>query len=322
MSDSSKPSTSVQPADCSCRRKPEWLKVRMPGTGEFTRVHKLVSGLRLHTVCQEAHCPNMGECWAHGTATFMILGDVCTRNCRFCATRKGVPKPLDWDEPRRIGEAVEALGLQYVVITSVTRDDLEHGGAPIFVETVREIRRRRPDARIELLIPDFNGNWDDLCSVADAAPDVLNHNLETVPRLYPLLRPQADLERSLELLRRAKERNQGLTTKSGIMVGAGEEWAEVLETMRRICETGCDILTIGQYLRPSPEHHPIYRYYHPDEFAELGRLGLEMGFGHVESGPLVRSSYHAWSQTQALEGGKTAISGKTPIAASPKGGGS
>jgi len=273
----------------------------MPGSGGFPRIHKLISGLRLHTVCQEAHCPNMGECWGHGTATFMILGDVCTRDCKFCATRSGQPGELDWDEPRRVGEAAEALGLQYVVITSVTRDDLDHGGAPLFAECVREIRKRRPEAKIELLIPDLNGNWAALDSVVDAAPDVLNHNLETVPRLYPFLRPQAGFDRSLKLLRKARERRPGQTTKSGIMVGAGEEWDEVLETMGRIRDEGCDILTIGQYLRPTPEHHPIHRYYHPDEFAELKRAGLEMGYGHVESGPLVRSSYHAWEQTQSLE---------------------
>lgn len=290
--------------DLSRERKPDWLRVKMPGGGEFPRLHKLFTGLELNTVCEEANCPNMGECWAHGTATFMILGEVCTRSCGFCAVQTGKPEELDWDEPRRVAEAVESLDLKYVVITSVNRDDHDHGGAPIFVETIREIRRLSPATEIELLVPDFKGNWGALDSVVDAAPEVLGHNLETVPRLYPWMRPQAKPERSLELLHLAKQRAPSQPTKSGVMVGAGEEWEELLETMQQIADTNCDILTIGQYLRPTPRHHPIYRYYRPEEFEELERIGLSMGFGHIQSGALVRSSYHAWDQALALAGRK------------------
>ena len=287
--------------DLSRQRKPPWLKVRLPGGGDSPKLHKLFTSLKLHTVCEEAHCPNQAECWAHGTATFMILGDICTRSCGFCAVKTGRPLELDWDEPRRVAEAVAAINLQYVVITSVNRDEVEHGGAPIFTETVRQIREMSPGIQIELLIPDLKGNWDALKTIIESGPDILNHNLETVPRLYPWMRPQAKFERSLELLRRSKQFDASMPAKSGVMVGAGEEWDELLEAMKQIADTGCDILTIGQYLRPSQRHHPVYRYYHPDEFEKLRDLGSEMGFGHVESGPLVRSSYHAWDQTQSLE---------------------
>ena len=287
--------------DLSRQRKPPWLKVRLPGGGDSPKLHKLFTSLKLHTVCEEAHCPNQAECWAHGTATFMILGDICTRSCGFCAVKTGRPLDLDWDEPRRVAEAVAAINLQYVVITSVNRDEVEHGGAPIFAETVRQIREMSPGIQIELLIPDLKGNWDALKTIIESGPDILNHNLETVPRLYPWMRPQAKFERSLELLRRSKLFDDSMPTKSGVMVGAGEDWDELLEAMQQIADTGCDILTIGQYLRPSQRHHPVYRYYRPDEFEKLRDLGHEMGFGHVESGPLVRSSYHAWDQTQSLE---------------------
>lgn len=282
-------------------RKPPWLRVKVPGGGEFPRLYKLFTSLDLHTVCESAHCPNMAECWAHGTATFMILGDICTRSCGFCAVKTGKPTGLDWDEPRRVAEAVKAIELEYVVITSVNRDELDHGGAPIFAETVKQIREKCQGTRIELLTPDFQGNWDALATVVDAGPDVFNHNLETAPRLYPWMRPQAKFDRSLELLQRVKTLSPNMPTKSGVMVGAGEEWDELLDCMEQIADTECDILTIGQYLRPSMNHHPVFRYYTPDEFAELKRLGLEMGFGHVESGPLVRSSYHAWDQTKEFE---------------------
>ncbi|MBI2191923.1 MAG: lipoyl synthase [Planctomycetes bacterium] len=287
--------------DLSRERKPDWLRVRFPGGGEYPRLASLFTRLRLHTVCESAHCPNMGECWAHGTATFMILGNVCTRSCGFCAVPTGRPQGLDLGEPARVGEAVESLRLDYVVITSVNRDELPDGGASLFAATVREIRRRCSQTRVELLIPDFMGNAQALAEVIEAAPDVLNHNLETVPRLYPWMRPQAKFTRSLELLRRAKAMAPGLPSKSGFMVGAGEAMKELLDAMGQVADTGCDILTIGQYLRPTKEHHPVFKYYHPDEFDEIRRRGLAMGFRHVESGPLVRSSYHAWEQAKAME---------------------
>lgn len=286
--------------DLSLQRKPEWLRVRVPGGGDFPRLAKLFTSLNLHTVCESAMCPNMAECWGHGTATFMILGDVCTRSCGFCAVKTGRPLELDLDEPSRVAEAVQTLGLHYAVITSVNRDELADGGAQVFVATVREIRKRCPRTKIELLIPDFMGNWDALASVVGAGPDVLNHNIETVQRLYPWMRPQAKFQRSLELLRRAKTLCANRPTKSGLMVGAGETWDELLEAMGQVAATGCNILTLGQYLRPSREHHPVFKYYHPNEFGALKRRGLEMGFQHVESGPLVRSSYHAWEQAESL----------------------
>jgi lipoic acid synthetase len=251
--------------------------------------------LGLHTVCEEAHCPNLGDCWDRGTATFMILGDVCTRACGFCAVKTGLPgMPPDPEEPRRVADAVRQMGLRHAVITSVNRDDQRDGGAWSFAACIREIRALVPGCAVEVLIPDFKGKWEALEVVIAARPDILNHNTETVPRLYRQVRPGARFERSLELLRRSKD--AGLLTKSGIMVGLGEEWDEVLECIRAIRGSGTDILTVGQYLRPSAEHLPLRRYYSPEEFAEIRRFGLSLGFGHVESGPLVRSSYHADAQ--------------------------
>ena len=272
--------------------RPAWIRAKAPQGPGYERIRSLVRGLALNTVCEEAHCPNLGECWSRGTATFMILGDLCTRACGFCAVRTGLPgRPPDPGEPRRVAEAVARMGIRHAVVTSVDRDDQPDGGAAIFAATVREIRERVPGCTVEVLIPDFKGRRDALQTVVDARPDVLNHNVETVPRLYRSARPGASFPRSLELLRRSKE--AGLLTKSGIMVGLGEERAEVEETIRAIRASGTDILTVGQYLRPSPRHLPVLRYYPPDEFEDLRALALGLGFAHVESGPLVRSSYHA-----------------------------
>ncbi len=279
-------------------RKPSWLKVRTPGGPNYVALRHLMRDLRLHTVCEEAHCPNIGECWEHKAATFMVLGDVCTRNCAYCAVAHGTPKPLDLGEPVRLAEAVAQLGLRHVVITSVDRDDLPNGGAEIFAGCIAEIRRRLPDTSVEVLIPDFKGSETALAIVVAAQPDILNHNLETVERLYRLARPGGRYVRALELLGRAKAMDPAMLTKSGIMCGLGEEWDELLVALRDLRARGVDILTLGQYLRPSAGHLPIARYYTPDEFAELRRLGLELGFRHVESGPLVRSSYHAWEQVE------------------------
>jgi lipoic acid synthetase len=247
---------------------------------------------KLHTVCEEARCPNMGECWNAGTATFMILGDICTRSCGFCAVKTGRPlEGLDWDEPRRVAEAVEQMEIRHAVITSVNRDERKDGGAPIFAETIREIRKRIPLCRIEVLIPDFKGNEEALDIVLKARPDVLNHNIETVPRLYKTVRPQANYQQSLEVLERSKKK--GFLTKTGMMLGIGEQTEEVLHCMRDIRTVDCDILTLGQYLQPTKEHLPIDRYVHPSEFSMLKEAGMSLGFKHVESGPLVRSSYHA-----------------------------
>jgi lipoic acid synthetase len=275
--------------------RPEWLKVRVRAGESFERVGGLVSDLSLHTVCQEARCPNIFECWSEGTATFMILGDICTRHCGFCAVGKGKPKPLDPDEPRHVGEAVKRLGIRHAVVTSVNRDELPDGGAGHFVETIAWIRKLNPGCRVEVLIPDFCGNPTALEAVLDAGPDVLNHNVETVPRLYRRVRPDARYEQSLELLQNASKRKNGsgMLTKSGLMVGLGESWDELLRTFRDISHTGCDVLTVGQYLSPTPRHIPIERYYSPDEFDTLKREALTMGFRFVEAGPLVRSSYHA-----------------------------
>jgi lipoic acid synthetase len=274
--------------------RPAWIRAKAPQGPTYERIRGLVRGLELHTVCEEAHCPNLGECWGRGTATFMILGEVCTRACGFCAVKTGLPgRPPDPGEPRRVAEAVARMGLRHAVITSVNRDDQPDGGASIFAATIREVRALVPGCAVEVLVPDFKGRWDALQAVADARPDVLNHNVETVPRLYRSARPGACFPRSLELLRRSKE--AGLLTKSGIMVGLGEERAEVEETIRAIRASGTDILTIGQYLRPSLQHLPVLRYYPPAEFDALGDLARGLGFAHVESGPLVRSSYHAGS---------------------------
>ena len=280
-------------------RKPSWLKVKAPGGPNYLALKHMMRDLKLHTVCEEAHCPNIGECWEHKAATFMILGDVCTRNCAYCAIAHGTPAPLDAREPERLAEAVAQMALQHVVITSVDRDDLPNGGAEIFAACITRIRERLPDTSIEVLIPDFKGNADALRIVVDARPDILNHNLETIARLYRIARPGGRYPRALELLRRAKQIDPSLMTKSGLMCGLGEDWDELLASIRDLRAEGVDILTIGQYLRPSDEHLPIARWYTPDEFAELKRYGLSLGFRHVESGPLVRSSYHAWEQVAA-----------------------
>jgi lipoic acid synthetase len=277
-------------------RKPSWLKVKAPGGSTYLSVQRMMRQLGLHTVCEEAHCPNIGECWEHRAATFMILGSVCTRNCAYCAVAHGTPEALDPQEPAKLAEAVHTMGLQHVVITSVDRDDLPNGGAEMFAACIEEIRRRMPDTSVEVLIPDFKGNARALRLVVDAHPDILNHNTETIERLYRIARPGGRYPRALELLRRAKEWAPDQLTKSGVICGLGEEWDELVATMRDIRAQGVDILTLGQYLRPSRDHLPVARWYTPDEFAELKRLGLDMGYRHVESGPLVRSSYHAWEQ--------------------------
>src|SRR5881296_2383398 len=286
------------PAAGDSARKPSWLKVKAPGGPNYLALKHMMRDLRLHTVCEEAHCPNIGECWEHRAATFMILGDVCTRNCAYCAVAHGTPRPLDPGEPTRLAEAVARMGLKHVVITSVDRDDLAHGGAEVFAACVAEIRRRLPETSVEVLIPDFKGSQAALRIAVAARPDILNHNLETIERLYRLARPGGRYPRALELLRRAKELNPEMLTKSGIICGLGEEWDELLGAMRDLRARGVDILTLGQYLRPSSQHLPIARYYTPPEFAELRRLGMQMGYRHVEAGPLVRSSYHAWEQVE------------------------
>jgi lipoic acid synthetase len=281
--------------------KPEWLKVRAPGSENYLRLRGIMRDLKLNTVCEDAHCPNIGECWHHGTATFMILGDICTRACTYCAVAHGKPATLDIDEPRRVGEAVEKMGLKYAVITSVDRDDLADGGAAIYAETIRDIKRRLPDCRVEVLIPDFKGEESSLRTVLDARPDVLNHNTETVPRLYRAVRSGGKYSRLLELLDRSRTYAPDIPTKTGMMMGLGEERDEVIEVFRDLREVGVAILTLGQYLRPSEKHAVMTRYYHPDEFRELKRIALGMGFVHVEAGPLVRSSYHAHEQADAAQ---------------------
>ena len=274
-------------------KRPEWLRAPAPAGENYRDVRSLVEGLRLHTVCESAACPNVGECWNHRTATFMILGNVCTRRCGFCAVRKGAPSAVDYDEPRRVAEAAATLDLRYAVITSVDRDDRRDGGAEIFALTIRAIRERLPGCQVEVLIPDFQGSHAALDMLMDAAPDVLNHNLETVPRLYRQVRLGARYERSLDVLAYAKSVRPRIPTKSGLMVGLGETNDEILEAMRDLRARAVDILTIGQYLRPSPKHLPILRYVTPQEFEKFRRAGAAMGFTHVESGPLVRSSYRA-----------------------------
>lgn len=278
--------------------RPSWIKARAPIGEGYERLRTLMRGLELHTVCEEARCPNIGDCWNRGTATFMILGDVCTRACGFCAVKTGLPRlPPDPQEPQRVAAAVARMGLRHAVITSVNRDDQKDGGASVFAACVREIRERLPGCTIELLVPDFKGDPAAVQTVIECRPDILNHNTETVPRLYRQVRPGARFERSLALLGQSSAAS--LLTKSGIMVGLGEQWDEVLDTMRRIREAGTHILTVGQYLRPSAEHLPLVRYYTPEEFERLRVLGQEMGYRHVESGPLVRSSYHAEEQVGA-----------------------
>ncbi|HMC76788.1 MAG TPA: lipoyl synthase [Vicinamibacterales bacterium] len=281
--------------------KPEWLKVRAPGSENYHRLKGLMRGLGLHTVCEEANCPNIGECWHHGTATFMILGSTCTRSCGYCNVTHGTPHAPDEQEPVKVASAIHALELSYVVVTSVDRDDLPDFGASHFARTILETRARIPSCRLEVLIPDFQGDEAALRIVLDAKPDVLNHNIETVPRLYRIARPGGRYPRALEVLRRSHDIAPRIATKSGLMVGLGEEWDEVVATLQDLRTAGVNIVTIGQYLRPSLANLPMVRYYTPSEFAELKRIGLEMGFGHVESGPLVRSSYHAHEQTASYE---------------------
>src|ERR1700733_16055694 len=284
--------------------KPEWLRAKAPVGENFHNLKALARGLGLHTVCESAQCPNIGECWNHRTATFMLLGDICTRRCGFCAVPKGKPGPIDWDEPRRVAEAVATLGLKHAVVTSVNRDDDNLGGARIFAETIRQIRHLLPECRVEVLIPDFQGLDQALAIVLEARPDILNHNTETVPRLYRVARSGARYERTLRLLERAKEINPAIPTKTGGMVGLGESTDELLEVFRDLAARKVDILTIGQYLRPSKDHLPVARLYPPDEFRFLKEESLKMGFRHVESGPLVRSSYHALEQA---DGGTAVI---------------
>ena len=292
------PPAAVPPPDVHPR--PDWLKVRFFGGANYQDLKRIMRTLDLYTVCESARCPNMGECWDHRTATFMILGNICTRACGFCAVPSGKPiGPPDEDEPRRVAEAVEKMGLRYAVVTSVNRDDEADGGAGVFARTIEEIRRRVPGCKIEVLIPDFRGVWPALETVIAARPDVLNHNIETVPRLYRQVRKGALYERSLELLRRAKQMDSAMPVKTGMMLGLGETREEVLVTMRELAAQGTDILTLGQYLQPTREHLPVVRFVHPNEFAEYKRLGEQMGFKHVESGPLVRSSYHALEQEAA-----------------------
>jgi lipoic acid synthetase len=282
-------------------RRPAWIRARAPQGPGYELLRGLMRGLDLHTVCEEAHCPNLGECWKRGTATFMILGDVCTRACGFCAVRTGLPGSApDAGEPVRVADAVARMGLRHAVITSVNRDDQTDGGAAIFAATIREIRARQPDCAVEVLIPDFKGSREALEIVLAARPDVLNHNVETVPRLYRRARSGASFARSLELLRRSKDAE--MLTKSGIMVGLGEQWEEIEETIRAIRAAGTDVLTIGQYLRPSPKHLAVVRFYTPEEFDRLRAFALGLGYGHVESGPLVRSSYHAEEHVPRPEG--------------------
>jgi lipoyl synthase len=286
----------MEDADLPPSNKPEWLRVRFrPGPG-YLRLKNLMREHSLHTVCEEAGCPNIGECWESGTATFMILGDICTRSCGFCAVKSGRPGELDHGEPLRVAQAVRAMGLAHAVVTSVNRDGETDASAAIFAETIRSIRRLSPFTTVEVLIPDFVGNWTALRTVVAAGPEILNHNMETVARLYPRVRPKARYQRSLDLLRRAKELDPNMVSKTGIMVGLGETREEIRILLDDLHAVNCDVLTVGQYLRPSAKHLPVVRYYHPDEFAEIAAEGKALGIRHVESGPLVRSSYHAERQ--------------------------
>jgi lipoyl synthase len=289
----------LQMAERPDARKPPWLKVRAPGGPNYMRLKALMREANLHSVCEEARCPNIGECWEDSTATFMILGDVCTRNCGYCAIAHGTPVWEDRDEPERIGRAVRDLGLEYVVITSVNRDDLADGGAAHWAATIRAVRHHAPGCRLEVLVPDFQGRAASIDAVIEARPHVLNHNTETVPRLYKVARHGGRYERTLEFFRHARTVAPALPTKSGIILGLGEERAELVETMKDLVAVGVSILTLGQYLRPSAAHLPVARYYHPDEFRELAETGTALGFTHVEAGPLVRSSYHAKRQADA-----------------------
>jgi lipoic acid synthetase len=281
-------------------RKPPWLKRRIPGGATYQEIHRLLQETHLHTVCQEACCPNLGECFSQGTATFLILGDRCTRNCRFCAIAHGPAGPPDPEEPLRVANAVDRMTLRYAVVTSVTRDDLTDGGASVFAETIRRIREKRPETRVEVLIPDFRGNRQSLKTVLDARPDVLNHNVETVPRLYPSVRPGAVYERSIALLRSAHQMDASTPTKSGLMLGLGEKPDEVQHVLSDLLEAGCRVLTLGQYLQPSAEHLPVERFVPPEEFEAWRKKALDMGFRQVASGPFVRSSYHAREAFESL----------------------
>lgn len=279
--------------------KPDWIRIKLTTGDNYQEIKSMMRSKTLHTVCEEARCPNIYECWANRTATFMILGDICTRACRFCAVNTGKPTELDLLEPDRVAEAAENMGLNHCVITSVARDDLSDGGASIFAETIKAVRKRLPLCSVEVLIPDFMGNWDALKVVMDAKPDILNHNIETVERMSNRVRAKAKYERSLELLKQAKEMQPNIPTKSSIMLGVGEEWDEILQAMDDLRAIDCDIMTIGQYLQPSPQHLNVVKYYTPDEFAILKEEGMKRGFSHVESGPLVRSSYHAHEQVKS-----------------------
>lgn len=279
--------------------KPDWIRIKLTTGDNYQEIKSMMRSKTLHTVCEEARCPNIYECWANRTATFMILGDICTRACRFCAVNTGRPTELDLQEPERVAEAAENMGLQHCVVTSVARDDLSDGGAMIFAETVKAVRNHLPLCSVEVLIPDFMGNWDALKVVMDAKPDILNHNIETVERMSNRVRAKAKYDRSLELLKRAKEMQPNIPTKSSIMLGVGEEWDEILQAMDDLRAVNCDIMTIGQYLQPSPKHLNVVKYYHPDEFVKLKEEGMKRGFSHVESGPLVRSSYHAHEQVKS-----------------------
>ncbi len=281
------------------RRLPPWFKVRFPGGENYRRIVGVMRERRLHTICEEARCPNIGECWENGAATFLILGDICTRACAYCAVTSGKPLALDPMEPLRVASAVEAMGLRHAVVTSVNRDDLDDGGASVYVETIRRIRERAPGCRVEVLIPDYQG--DALRTVVDERPDILNHNIESVERLFPRVRPKGDYRRSIELLAQVRDWAPEMTTKSGVIAGMGESMDEIIDTMTDLREADVDVLTIGQYLRPTDKHIKIDRFYRPEEFDELKAVGLAMGFAHVESGPLVRSSYHAHEHTAAPE---------------------
>src|SRR3989304_3372754 len=277
-------------------RRPEWLKTRLPVGDNYLNIKKLLRSSELHTVCEEANCPNIGECFSQRTATFLILGDVCTRGCRFCNVENGVPMPLDFDEPERVANAVKEMGLKHVVVTSVTRDDIPDGGASVYAMTISQIRKYNPDSTIEVLIPDFKGSDDALNTVIRESPEVINHNIETIPRLYKTVRPGAVYEQSLRLLKAVSESSFTITAKAGLMVGLGEQFLEIVKVMKDIRDSGCDILTIGQYLSPTRKHLLVQRYYHPDEFKELKTIGMELGFKYIESGPLVISSYQAVDQ--------------------------
>jgi lipoic acid synthetase len=298
MSDAPEPA--AETAAPTLGRKPSWLKMKMPAGENYARLLNLVNDQRLHTVCQSARCPNMGECWSAGTATLMILGDVCTRSCGFCHIATGRPPTLDLDEPVRVGAAVAAMALKHAVVTSVNRDELPDGGAAVWAETIRQVRRQARGTSVEVLIPDFCGDWDALQKVLDEKPDILNHNIESVPRLYKEVRPQAKYRRSLDLLRIAAD--QGLVTKTGMMLGLGEEAHEIEQVLEDLVAVGCEILTLGQYLQPTRNHLPVRRWVHPDEFAAWKVSGEAKGLRHVESGPLVRSSYHAEKQVHAHSG--------------------